>query len=521
MILLLLCLQDTALFAEKLNKAIADKDAEATLEAAGKLAAANSRPAAEAICGGLMRAPPSDPTIYWMLIDAAAAITDEAALKGIAEFLIRNVREPFAADVLYALQSNRAPSTAFVLATMLDRGRDDAQVLAAEMLADVAVPESVDALIAKLETLGKKESILRTRVVESLVWLTRKTLGFDAAAYRDWWKQNRGTAELGGGPAEEAKRDPTSTAVDMFPPHRKEIERLREREGTIVALASDCPVKDDPDAHQDWPNHDVDKFETLLKKMDVPHLVVNKSEFEKFNLKGRTALLVNCNLWRPWHHGKDCEAGDYTGMRVYTCIGKGPHLNVDNKLSDAAVKKIKEFVEKDGGYLFTEDWDLPELLERAWPEYVKSGTQLKEMEVKVMPAPGVLTHPYLRRVFKRDESLSTRTDRDFGHVWKIDDESPTIRITGGEKVTVLIVSKDLPAGDTAAAITFIPNSGGRPKVATGGIEQDPAKMKGGRVVHALSHFTKQKSQQDEFGLQNLLLNFLIEVNERRGPYIKK
>lgn len=521
MILLLICLQDTALFAEKLNAAIAAKDAEKTQEAAVKLAEANSRPAAEAICGGLTRAPHEDPTIYWMLVDAAAAFTDDAALKAVADFLARNVREPFVVDVLYSLQNNDSPQTGFVLATMLDRGRDDAQVLAAEMLADVATPESVDALIAKLEKLGKKESILRTRVVESLVWLTRKPLGFEAAAYRDWWKANRETAELGGGPAEAARRDPTSTAVDMFPPRQPEIERLREREGTIIVLASDCPVKDDPDGHKDWPNHDVDKFETLLKKMEVPHLVVNKSEFEKFNLKGRTALLVNCNLWRPWHHGKDCEAGDYTGMRVYKCIGKGPHLNVDNMLSDRAVAKIKDFVEKDGGYLFTEDWDLPELLERAWPEYVTSGAQLKEMEVTVTPAPGVLSHPYMRRVFKRGESLTTSTDRDLSHIWKIDDESPAIHVTGGDKVTTLIVSKALPGDDKAAAITFFPAKGGRPQVATGGFEQDPAKMKGGRVVHALSHFTKQKSQQDEYGLQNLLLNFLIEVNERRGPYIKK
>jgi hypothetical protein len=43
-------------------------------------------------------------------------------------------------------------------------------------------------------------------------------------------------------------------------------------------------------------------------------------------------------------------------------------------------------------------------------------------------------------------------------------------------------------------------------------------MQGGRVLYVLSHFGKQVSAQDEYSLQNLLINFLIEANERRGSY---
>ena len=73
-----------------------------------------------------------------------------------------------------------------------------------------------------------------------------------------------------------------------------------------------------------------------------------------------------------------------------------------------------------------------------------------------------------------------------------------------------------PTGDDATAITFFPGAEWKSVIGTGGFEQDRRKMKrGGRVVHVLSHFGKQQSQDDEYALQNLLLNFLIEANERQ------
>ena len=52
---------------------------------------------------------------------------------------------------------------------------------------------------------------------------------------------------------------------------------------------------------------------------------------------------------------------------------------------------------------------------------------------------------------------------------------------------------------------------------TGGeLSQDRKTMTGGRVVYVLSHFGKQESTADEHSLQNLLINFLVEANERRG-----
>ncbi|MBI4565435.1 MAG: hypothetical protein HY716_12145 [Planctomycetes bacterium] len=154
------------------------------------------------------------------------------------------------------------------------------------------------------------------------------------------------------------------------------------------------------------------------------------------------------------------------------------------------------------------------------------------MNVPIFPKPGAGTHPYLRRIFTRHPKDlrrgETGTEEEFErltHEWKIDNESPAIRITNKQAVTVLVYSTEVgkkagAEGSDAVAITFAVGARGpeaKDPVATGKpIEQDRAKMSGGRVLHVMSHFGKQKSVSDEYTIQNLLLNFLIEASERRG-----
>ena len=69
-----------------------------------------------------------------------------------------------------------------------------------------------------------------------------------------------------------------------------EFDRL-VKFGSIVVLVSDCPMAGKKGAHN-VADHDLDHMQELLKKMGLPYVEVKKSEFEKFNLKGRTALLV-------------------------------------------------------------------------------------------------------------------------------------------------------------------------------------------------------------------------------------
>jgi hypothetical protein len=101
---------------------------------------------------------------------------------------------------------------------------------------------------------------------------------------------------------------------------------------------------------------------------------------------------------------------------------------------------------------------------------------------------------------------------EINHNWKIDDESPSIKITNKRKVKVLLASEELATKnkvDRAVAVTF-PVGGNDDS--TGAL---PLKSQtGGRVLHVLSHFGKQKNQKDGHTLQNLLLNYLIQANER-------
>lgn len=571
---------DVKQLSKNLNKGLKGRSVANVQKALEGLVEINSPESVKAICSGLSRAPTDDPTIYWMVVDAASSVTSKEALGELGEYLARNSKKPYARDVVYALQNNRSPYLAVVLGRMLEKGPDACQMMAAEFLADVPTKAAVDVLVAKLEKLDKKPSLLRDRVLESLMHVIGKNLGEKATAYKEWWEANReriNESALGKGLAKTKRRN-TGTAVDTLPPGRKEIERLRK--ATIVVLTSDCPHAGHKDAHSQT-HHDLDQMQDLLDKMDMVYTLVKKSNFDKFDLRGRTALLVNCNQWRPFDHGKTCKSGGFSGMRLHKCVGPGPHLNRGHKLSKIGVKKIQQYVES-GGYLFTEDWVLPELLERAWPNLVRTGKYLKGMKAPVTPAPGVASHPYLRRIFaklRRDGKLTTKTSLDFEkikHIWTIDNESPSIRIVGGQKVIKLMVSKEVgeqtmpgrkpddkknkpiilecgtcgaqtkvtvaptrpvthtgcggqmtlyqppkikdapPTGDDATAITFFPGASPKTVIGTGGFEQDRGKMKrGGRVVHVLSHFGKQQSQDDEYALQNLLLNFLIEANERQ------
>ncbi len=195
--------------------------------------------------------------------------------------------------------------------------------------------------------------------------------------------------------------------------------------------------------------------------------------------------------------------------------------------------KIKQYVEN-GGYLFTEDWELEEIIEPEFGNYIWHSTYLKEQEIPCMPKPGAGTHPYLKKIFvkppTKKEGGGTTVEEDVSkldYIYKIDQDSPAISIKDKKNVTVLMFSETLlyqsekDNGSDAIAVTFLVGGGNQPDpVATGkAIPQSVALMRGGRVIHTLAHFGKQPKssggEKGEFALMNMLINFLIEANERR------
>jgi hypothetical protein len=204
-------------------------------------------------------------------------------------------------------------------------------------------------------------------------------------------------------------------------------------------------------------------------------------------------------------------------------------------MGEKGIAKIKKYVEG-GGYLFAEDWCMEDFVEKAFGDYVAHGSIRPQDEaVPVMPKAGAASHPYLKKIFfkppKETRDTVSETDLDkVAHKWKIDKETRTIKVKDPAAVTVLLTSPELgkaAMGDDAVAVTWgvtpTASKGGsgnsKKDVSTGPVpEQDRKKMTGGRVLYVLSHFGKQDSQEDEFALQNLLINFLVEANERRGTF---
>ena len=187
---------------------------------------------------------------------------------------------------------------------------------------------------------------------------------------------------------------------------------------------------------------------------------------------------------------------------IFACNGK------NDAFTDEDLKKIHDFVGQ-GGYLFTSDWMLKSLTERAFPGKVAFAgeTPRKEQwEVKIRPSADAAAHPYNRDVFPIDPFERANFN------WKIHQRTHLLKLGAG--VVTLVESEDLAqklgetkkAGARAipVAVTFRIRA---EKVETGG-KGDEA---GGVVLHVLSHFEDQRTKDgDGFALQQLLLNFIVE-----------
>lgn len=516
------------------------------------LVAINTSEAVDAILGGLRAVDPVRQSgIYQSILRAACSVTSRAALEQLARFIVGNERQPFARDLAAMLHDNYSREVPHAMAILIREGTDEMKVLSVEHLANVPCAASVDVLIEAMAA-ERRDTLVKRKCRESLIALTGRDLGADAQLWREWWDRNR-TEDFAGA---ERERRSTGTAVDILDRTREgEFRRLR-RLKVLVLAGSDCRRGD----------HNLDHIDRLLGRMELQFEVVRKDQFADpaYRIADDViAILANCTMLRTHCICVRCQPGGGPNVRLYRCTGCDVHEKHQDVLSDAGVRKVKEWVEA-GGYLFTEDWALMDIVARAWPDILQPGPLLPAANVRVMPAVGAATNPYLKRIFvrppARDGSLSTVSGAEFrpvAHTWKIDQDSPAIDIMAPDRVQVLITSPDFDdraqesgrraeeeerqrqeqaaqgvqviGEDTivrnrparrgvrydAVAVTFFP-SRGRPQrfIATGGFEHDRAHMTGGRVVHVLSHFGKQDSQEDEYTLQNLLLNFLIEASER-------
>ena len=303
---------------------------------------------------------------------------------------------------------------------------------------------SVRPLIDALERIEKRDrqSRLRVEVRKALEEITGESFG-PPGDWRRWWDLNEKSFD----PLKRAerKRDEEVATVIRRVQDRGDYEFLdRLVDGDIVVIAGMF-----------------DKVEMVLDALKLPYTLHERSRF-----------------------GKACPKLDPNSVLVFNC-----HDNEQDILSADDCRRIGEFVAA-GGYLFTSDWGLRNVIERTLPGYISVARETGQHEFRIVPARGQEKHPYLADVFPDNPYERARFK------WKIDDMSYTVR--AGPKAQVLVESPELGAhyGSPVVACTF---RHGR-----------------GAVLHVLGHFEKQLDEKgDGFALQQLLVNFVVEKQKFR------
>ncbi len=480
--------------------------------------------------------PPGEDRLYWRLIRVAALFHNPAALEELGDFVIKQKKSPFTRDLVFALQDNVNRSAIPLLARILDKAPFDLQLLAVDRIAGIKSVESVDALIAAYQK-EKKPNDLTRRIDRALRGVTGADMG-NATDWAKWWEVERANGLSG---AEERHSGGTGTVTDDLDPTRHtELEELKKLTDKILVLkAGECLYGGEA--------CNFDHVERMLEQMQVEHKVETKEDFNKgiVTLDGIVAVIINCTQMNDHCICKTCKPGGGKNNRLMQCTGCDKHELYSHRLTDKSVQALADFARR-GGFIFSEDWALVEFQAKAFPKQVQVGKSLKDQVVDTYPARGATSHPYMRGVFRQPAPPApepgdggddtTRVDPPAAgfegtenareYEWKVDDESPSIRVVDKKGVTTLLVSKKLrdqtkdskgnPLGDESVAITFVPQgTGGRGgRVTTGAGSKAGA---GGRVLHVMSHFGKQNDSDDEFVLQNLLLNFLLEASSKIKP----
>jgi len=465
------------------------------------------------------------------MLNGAASFQDPAALGLLADFIVANKAKPVSRDAMAAVCNHANKPLLALCYKVLEAGNDDLKLMAIDQILSLGDKGSVEPLIKAMKANEKNGSGVLLRIGRALTVFTGQDYADSVSNWTGWWEANKDKdwtvkpASTGGS---------TGTVTDSLDRARMtEVERLlKSAKVLVLGAASGCKCGHD---------HDLDHIDKVTQQMGLKTEIVNKIEFEKMEdskLFEYVAILGNCTHIREHCVCPLCKPGAYNKDRLFQCVcPENKHENAKYTLSEKGCQKLRRYVEA-GGYLFAEDWAMEDYVQKAFSEYVIIGSvRPKDETVAVFPKAGSSSHPYLKKIFSappsdRQKGMTvTGDDLDkIAHSWKIDKETRAVHVRDAARVVTLLTSPELQKtanGDDAVAITFgvvpTPTGSGSKKnasVATGAeLSHDRKTMAGGRVVYVLSHFGKQESTSDEHSLQNLLINFLVEANERRnaGP----
>ncbi len=530
-----------------LQQAILSGDSASVVQVLRKAGTIPGRDATNAILSSARSLPAAYESAYWVLLDGVASFRHGEAFSEMGNFILRHGNEPISRDLLNALRKSDSKYLGRVIRRVLDDGSSDMKLMTIDLAPNAKVRRTVDILMPFLIEEHAKENdgknpptVLEQRLIYALEALTLQQFGHSIPNWTGWWAQNRERGLKILRTEAEEHESTTGLAQPIDPVRQRQFLGLEKMpEGKVLVVKGPTSKKGN--------DLNFDHIENVLKKLNIPHDVVLKERLEEksFKITRYAAIFINCTQINEFCQNPEHGAGEYTGNRLYRCTGPGNHENVQFKMRQDALDKLRQWTEE-GGYLFTEDWVLVEVIEPLWGKFLSSGTALENETVGIRPSRGYTAHSFLRGVFvpppvidwgydddeddaKDDDNYDPTseddaddTEDDVGrtgvapppegsetveipepeidlvkHEWKIDKESPSLNVRSN-KVEVLIVSPELKkqTGDDAVAVTF--------------------PIKKGRVLHVLSHFGKQNSSHNEATLENVLVNFLIEVHVRMG-----
>ena len=568
-----------------IKQAMLANDEEGLLQVLRKIGALPGREPVQAVLESAKSIQSKDENFYWFLLNGAAGFRSGGACSAIGDFVVEHRKSNISRDLMNMLQQQKRKPKYFgrIVRRVLEFCEPELQLMALDLSAQIPVRRTVDVLMKHLERAEnggtKFDPEVKKRLIFALEALTKQRFGDSWPNWSGWWSANRekGLKVLR---YEADTSDNTTGVVQPIDPIRAREFGLEEiPPGKVLVIK----------AGVDKRGRDVnyDAIEDVLERLGVKTTVVERDRFANFDIRGFSAIFINCCQINPYCQSPGHQGGGAVGNRLNQCLGPDPHdtahhgfyCGAANPAADRArhpgcsrenpaLLKLRKFV-KAGGYLFTEDWVLVEVVNPMWPKFVEPGSKLRDKTgqdgayvgnsgfVTVRAARGQSSNPLLRGVFVPpldvdDFDFDDVSEDDFGddgndwlgededavakllekydptveddsedergggrtgvdpdsvpdpeeveppdidrvvHRWKIDDESRSIKVKS-KKVRILMESPELKkvSGDRAVAIAF---QYGR-----------------GRVLHVLSHFGKQQSVKDQATIENLLVNWLMEL----------
>lgn len=462
----------------KMREGIANNKAEDAKRGAAEAVAADPVRAAQELPKMIEQV--QDLKSYYGLIVALAEVKSQKAVENLV-VAVKSANRSFRRDLMIALQLNESIYADSAFITLMRENDIDLKVICMDEIAKRMAKDGIEPIISVLKEYEKKNAYVADIATKALVAITGQSFE-KAETWKRWWDANKDSFKPAKKEKKKASDDLAGAMGGTTPIDYEDLIKFKKGDVVIVRGVYDT-------------------MEEVMDALKIPYTLISKNEFHKLDIKTTKALLLNCDdfTMTPWDK-RDME-------------------------------KIKQYVYS-GGYLFTSDWQLQDLLVHIFPDYVKNAgtTNPVDETFEVYPRKGVNGNRILKEVFleteldyqqpdeKTDAQSAERSMKKkvFEYKWVVDNASLLIDPVES-KCETLIVSQELAKKykKGAVAITFIAGQGYPPKVTgTGEIDNVP-RIAGGRVLHILGHFGKQRGESsDEYSLDKMLLNFLIEAKIR-------